>query len=82
MDGAPTQKGTKSAVDEPVDEVVLGGSDVVNGTPAIARQGTIPGSAVNVLATTRAPPGVISLCGRFLIAAVGIILAYAAGMLR
>jgi hypothetical protein len=63
-------------------EVAFGGADAVNDTPGIARHGTTPGSPFRVVAPTERSGGGNKLVWLAVIVAVGLILAYAAGMLR
>ena len=70
---------TESAKDP---EVALGGADAVNDTPGIARHGTTPGSSYKVTDRGDASRGGNKLIWLALIAAIGLILADAAGMLR
>jgi hypothetical protein len=63
-------------------EVALGGADAVNDTPGIARHGTTPGSPYNVVAPTAKSGGGNKIVWLAVIVAIGLILAYAAGMLR
>jgi hypothetical protein len=63
-------------------EVAFGGADAVNDTPGIARHGTTPGSPFRVVAPTEKSGGGNKIVWLAVIVAVGIILAYAAGMLR
>ena len=72
---------TKSTLDEPESEAALGGADAVNDTPGIASHGTTPGSPFRVVAPTGSV-GSNKLVWLAVLVAVGIILAYAAGMLR
>jgi hypothetical protein len=81
MSAADSEK-TKSTLDEPESEAALGGADAVNDTPGIATHGTTPGSPFRVVAPTGKVRGGNKLIWLAVIVAVGIILAYAAGMLR
>jgi hypothetical protein len=69
-----------TSVDDP--EVALGGADAVNDTPGIARHGTTPGSPYNVVSPTTKSGGGNKLVWLAVIVVLGLILAYAAGMLR
>lgn len=71
-----------SASDELESEAALGGADAVNDTPGIARHGTTPGSPFRVVTPTGRSPGGNKIIWFAVIVALGIILAYAAGMLR
>jgi hypothetical protein len=82
MEDLPGEQLAKSTVQEPDSEAALGGADAVNDTPGIARHGTTPGSPFHVIAPTHRTPGGNKLVWFAVIVAVGIILAYAAGMLR
>ncbi|HUQ98527.1 MAG TPA: hypothetical protein VM166_03670 [Gemmatimonadaceae bacterium] len=73
---------TKSTLDEPESEAALGGADAVNDTPGIATHGTAPGSPFRVVAPTGGVGGRSKLIWLAVIVALGIVLAYAAGMLR
>jgi hypothetical protein len=71
----------KSTVNDHESEATLGGADAVNDAPGLARHGTTPGSPFKVVAPTDR-----SVANRMVwlavIVALGIVLAYAAGMLR
>ncbi|MFN2635903.1 MAG: hypothetical protein ABR585_02600 [Gemmatimonadaceae bacterium] len=82
MDNSPSENSTVSAVDDPNGEAALGGADAVNDTPSIAAHGTTPGSPFRVVTPTEGAPGSNKLVWLAVIVAVGLILAYAAGMLR
>jgi hypothetical protein len=73
---------SKSAIDDPDSEAALGGADAVNDTPGIARHGTTPGSPFRVVAPQEKPSAGNKLVWLAVIVAVGIVLAYAAGMLQ
>jgi hypothetical protein len=73
---------TKSAVDDPSSEAAYGGADAVNDTPDITRHGTTPGSPFRVVAPARSSFGANKFVWLAVIVAIGLILAYAAGMLR
>jgi hypothetical protein len=80
MSAADLEK-PKSTLDDPESEAALGGADAVNDTPGIASHGTTPGSPFRVVA----PTGSVrsnKLVWLAVVVALGIILAYAAGMLR
>jgi hypothetical protein len=72
---------TKSETSDPNSEAALGGADALSETPGISRQGTTPAPDFNVVAPTRSPGGnkIVLLA---VVVALGIVLAYAAGMLR
>lgn len=83
MDGSsarPTAR-TKSETSDPNSEAALGGADALSDTPGISRQGTTPAPDFNVVAPTRSPGG-NKLVLLAVVVALGIVLAYAAGMLR
>ena len=82
MDDRENQGKELSAVDDPKNEAAFGGADAVNDTPGITRHGTTPGSPFRVVAPARATGGGSKIVWLALIVAVGLILAYAAGMLR
>jgi hypothetical protein len=73
---------TRSAVDDPSNEAAYGGADAVNDTPDITRHGTTPSSPFQVVAPARSSFGASKLVWLAVIVAIGLILAYAAGMLR
>ena len=79
---APDSDKRKSTLDEPESEAALGGADAVNDTPGIASHGTTPGSPFRVVAPSGGVGGGNKLIWLAVIVALGIILAYAAGMLR
>jgi len=73
---------TPSTLNDPTSEANRGGADAVNDTPGIAAHGTTPGYEFDVVKPRqefRGPGKVVWLAA---IVALGIILAYAAGMLR
>ena len=73
---------TPSALNDPRSEANRGGADAVNDTPGIAAHGTAPGYEFDVIKPKeefRFGSKVIWLVG---LVAIGIVLAYAAGMLR
>jgi hypothetical protein len=72
----------QSALNDPKSEAALGGADAVNDTPGIARHGTTPGSPFKVVAPTERSKAGNKLVWLGVIVALGIVLAYAAGMLR
>ncbi len=80
MEGPEGERKELSALDDPKNKT-FGGADAVNDAPGITRHGTTPGSPFRVVAPARAAGGgkIVWLA---LIVAVGLILAYAAGMLR
>jgi hypothetical protein len=82
MDDRETRGKEVSAVDDPKNEAAFGGADAVNDTPGITRHGTTPGSPFRVVAPARVNAGGSKIVWLALIVAVGLILAYAAGMLR
>lgn len=73
---------SKSTLDDPESEASLGGADAVNDTPGIARHGTTPGSPFRVVAPQEKPSAGNKLIWLAILVAVGIVLAYAAGMLQ
>lgn len=82
MESPRTDGKSKSAVDDPSTEAAYGAADAVNDTPDITRHGTTPGSPFQVVAPARSSFGASKLVWLALIVAIGLILAYAAGMLR
>jgi hypothetical protein len=83
MDASPPPPGrAKSTTADPNSESALGGADAVNDTPGIARHGTTPGSPFRVVAPVERTSGGNKLVWFAVLVAVGIVLAYAAGMLR
>lgn len=82
MTESPIDQKTKTAVDDKGSESALGGADAVNDTPGIARHGTTPGSPFRVVAPARSAWISNKFVWLSLLVAAGIILAYAAGMLR
>jgi hypothetical protein len=82
MEAPPPAGRAKSTINDPNSETALGGADAVNDTPGIARHGATPGSPFSVVAPQKRSPGGNKLVWLAVIVAVGIILAYAAGMLR
>ena len=78
----PTPSEAKSELEKPGSETTLGGADAVNDTPGIARYGTTPGSQFEVVAEQPHRPTGNKLTWLAVVVALGIILAYAAGMLR
>jgi hypothetical protein len=82
MEGSPREREAISAADDPTNEAAFGGADAVNDTPGITRHGTTPGSPFRVVAPARSTAGGSKIVWLALIVAIGIILAYAAGMLR
>jgi hypothetical protein len=83
MDGSSTRPSgrTKSEVSDPNSEAALGGADAVGGTSGISRLGTTPAPDLDVVAPTQSPSG-NKLVLLAVVVALGIVLAYAAGMLR
>jgi hypothetical protein len=81
MDANADEK-VPSTTDDPGSEAALGGADAVNDTPGIARHGTTPGSPFRVVSPTGRSTGGNKLVWLAVIVALGIVLAYAAGMLR
>lgn len=82
MELQPPSDRAKSAANEPGSESALGGADAVNDTPGIARHGTTPGSPFGVVAPQERSSGGNRIIWLALLVAVGILLAYAAGVLR
>jgi hypothetical protein len=83
MDASPPPRGrAKSTTTDPDSEAALGGADAVNDTPGIARHGATPGSPLGVITPVKRTSGVNKLVWLAVVVAVGIVLAYAAGMLR
>ncbi|HEV7837627.1 MAG TPA: hypothetical protein VGO75_06105 [Gemmatimonadaceae bacterium] len=78
----PLPERTRSTINDPDSEVALGGADAVNDTPGIARHGATPGSPFNVVAPREKSAGRNTLVWLAIIVALGILAAYAAGMLR
>ena len=83
MDGSSARPParTKSESSDQKSEAALGGADALSDTPGISRQGTTPAPDFGVIAPTQSPSGnrIVWLA---VMVAVGIVLAYAAGMLR
>ena len=73
---------TKSEVSKPASEAARGGADAVNDTPGIARHGTAAGSQLDVGSPSAAPATGSKLIWLAIVVALGVILAYAAGMLQ
>jgi hypothetical protein len=82
MEGSPPPGVAKSEVNDPDSEAAFGGADAVNDTPGIARHGTTPGSPFGVLAPQERSSGGNKLIWFAVIVAVGIVLAYGAGLLQ
>jgi hypothetical protein len=82
MERPPSDEKTVTAVDDPEGEAALGGADAVNDTPTITAHGTTPGSPFRVVAPAPESRGGNKLIWLALLVAIGLILAYAAGMLR
>lgn len=82
MEESTPGKETKSSVDKPESEAARGDADAVNDTPDIARHATTPGSLFRVVSPTPPATGGNKLIWLAVIVALGLILAYAAGMLR
>jgi hypothetical protein len=82
MESPNSEKKTPSTLDEPESEAALGGADAVNDTSGLASQGTTPASPFRVLAPTGRVGSGNKLVWLAVIVAIGIIAAYAAGMLR
>jgi hypothetical protein len=82
MDEIRTQESTRSEVDNPKFEAAYGGADAINDTPGIARHGTTPGSPFRVVSPTDAPSTDSKIIWLAVVVVLGIILAYAVGMLR
>ena len=72
----------KSILEDPESEAALGGAEAVNDIPGIATHGTAPGSPFRVVAPTGGVRASNKLIWLAVVVAVGLILAYAAGMLR
>ena len=82
MDGSSARPArTKSEASDPSSEAALGGADALSDAPGISRQGTTPAPDFGVVAPTQSPSGnkIVLLA---VVVALGIVLAYAAGMLR
>ena len=73
---------TPSALSDPASEANRGGADAVNDTPGIAAHGTTPGYEFDVVKPREEFRGYGKLVWLAAVAALVIILAYAAGMLR
>ena len=73
---------TPSALNDPTSEANRGGADAVNDTPGIAAHGTTPGYEFDVVKPKEEFRGAGKIVWLAAIVALGIILAYAAGMLR
>jgi hypothetical protein len=71
-----------SELNNPNSEATRGGADAVNDTPGIAAHGTTPGYQFDVVKPQQEIRGGGKLVWLAAIVALGIILAYAAGMLR
>jgi hypothetical protein len=82
MEPSPPPGRANSTVNDPEGEVAFGGADAVNDTPGIARHGTTPGSPFRVVVPTERSRGGNKLVWLAVVVALGIVLAYAAGMLR
>ena len=82
MEESTPGKETKSSLEEPESEAALGGADALNDTPDIARHGTTPGSPFRVVSPTPPATGGNKLIWLAVIVALGLILAYATGMLN
>lgn len=82
MESHDTDKNRQVGEEARTAEVAFGGADAVNDTPGIARHGTTPGSPYRVVAPTEKSGGGNKIVWLAVIVAVGLILAYAAGMLR
>ena len=82
MDGPSSEKLAKSAIHDPNSEAALGGADAVPDTPDLARHGTTPGSPLPVTAPPTPARRWNPLVWFAVVVALGIVLAYAAGMLR
>ena len=80
-DSARPSARTKSELSNPSSEAALGGADAVSDTPGISRQGTMPAPDFDVLAPTQSPRG-NKLVLLAVVVALGLVLAYAAGILR
>lgn len=83
MDGSSTRPSsrTKSEMNDPNSEVARGGADAVGGTSGISEQGTAPPPDLEVVAPTRSAGG-NRLVWLAVVVVLGLIFAYAAGMLR
>jgi hypothetical protein len=82
MEASPPPGRAKSAVNDLASEADSGGADAVNDTPDIARQGTTPGSPFNVVAPPERSPEGNKLVWLAVVVVLGILAAYAAGMLQ
>ena len=71
-----------SELNDPKSEAARGGADAVNDTPGIAAHGTTPGYEFDVVKPQEEFRGGGKIVWLAAIVALGIILAYAAGMLR
>ena len=78
----PLPERTRSTINDPTSEAALGGADAVNDTPGIARHGATPGAPFEVVAPQERSGGGNTLVWLAVIVALGILAAYAAGMLR
>ena len=82
MEARDSRNTNPQTVEDSNSEVSFGGADAVNDTPGIARHGTTPGSLFEVVAPTQKSGGGNKLIWLAVLVAVGLVLAYAAGMLR
>ncbi|MDP9200610.1 MAG: hypothetical protein M3P26_01585 [Gemmatimonadota bacterium] len=82
MEPSPPRGRAKSTANDPKSEAAIGGADAVNDTPGIARHGATPGSPFKVVAPRERSSGGNKLVWLALIVALGILLAYAAGVLQ
>jgi hypothetical protein len=71
-----------SELNDPNSEAARGGADAVNDTPGIASHGTTPGYQFDVVKSREEFRGGGKIVWLAAIVALGIILAYTAGMLR
>jgi len=78
----PNSAKTPSALNDPSSEANRGGADAVNDTPAIAAHGTTPGSQSDVVSAQERVGGSAKIVWLAVIVAIGIILAYTAGLMR
>ena len=82
MEGPPREQLAKSAINDPNSEAALGGADAVPDTPGLPRHGTTPGSPFDVVQPPNSPRLGNRVVWFAVIVAVGVVLAYAAEMLR
>jgi hypothetical protein len=73
---------TPSTLNDPASEANRGGADAVNDTPGIAAHGTTPGYQFDVVRPQEDVRGGGKIVLLAVIVAIGIVVAYAAGMFR